>query len=135
MEGPQEVAVVRRRSSPWLWAAAVAVLSLSVPRGLAGEAGGEKKYEITASRYKFEPAQLTVEEGDTVRLVLRSADTDHGFAIPALKVKAAIPKGGATVDLSFVATRSGRFPFACSEYCGTGHKAMTGELLVNARTR
>jgi len=127
--------VVRRRFGAWFFVTAVALLSLPVQRGLAGEGGGERKFEITASRYKFEPAQIAVEEGDTVRLVLHSADTDHGFAIPALKVKAEIPKGGASVDLSFVASRAGRFAFACSEYCGMGHKGMTGELVVTGRLR
>ena len=53
-------------------------------RGLRARAEGED-VEIAASRYKFEPAQIEVVEGDQVRLVLHSADTTHGFAIPALK--------------------------------------------------
>jgi cytochrome c oxidase subunit 2 len=93
-------------------------------------AGSALRFELTASRYKFEPARIEVRQGDVVELVLRSADTDHGLAIKAYAVKVAIPKGGETVGVSFVASRSGTFPIDCSEYCGSGHKRMRGELVV-----
>ncbi len=101
----------------------------------AAEANRELRFEITASRFKFEPARVEVEAGDRVLLTLRSADTTHGFAIRALKVKAEIPKGGAPVGVAFVATRVGRFPIECSEYCGLGHKGMRGELVVTEGSR
>jgi cytochrome c oxidase subunit 2 len=97
---------------------------------LASDGAGARTIGITASRFKFEPAVIEIQQGEAVSLVLRSADTDHGFAIPAYKVKVAIPKGGAAVAVSFVADRPGRFPFECSEYCGSGHKQMKGELVV-----
>ena len=53
-----------------------------------------QRFEVTASRYKFDPARIEVRQGDVVELVLRSADTDHGLAIKAYGVKVAIPKGG-----------------------------------------
>jgi cytochrome c oxidase subunit 2 len=90
--------------------------------------------EITASRFKFEPAIVEIRQGETVSLVLHSADTTHGLAIPAYGVKVAIPKGGAPVTVTFVADRPGRFPFECSEYCGSGHDRMRGELVVVERT-
>ena len=102
-----------------------------LPAGAAPSAAGSaQRFEVTASRYRFEPARLEVRQGDVVELVLRSADTDHGLAIKAYAVKVAIPKGGETVGVSFVASRSGAFPIDCSEYCGSGHKRMRGELVV-----
>jgi len=102
-----------------------------LPAGAAPSAAGSaQRFEVTASRYRFEPARLEVRQGDVVELVLRSADTDHGLAIKAYAVKVAIPKGGETVGVSFVASRSGTFPIDCSEYCGSGHKRMRGELVV-----
>ena len=94
-----------------------------------------KVFEVTASRYRFEPASLEVTEGDRVILTLRSADTTHGFAIPELKVKATVPKGGAPVTVEFMASKAGTFPFACSEYCGSGHRQMKGRLVVAERGR
>jgi cytochrome c oxidase subunit 2 len=86
-------------------------------------------------RYKFDPARIEVKQGDVVELVLRSADTDHGLAIKAYAVKVAIPKSGAAVEVSFVASRLGSFPIECSEYCGSGHKRMRGELVVTEKAQ
>jgi cytochrome c oxidase subunit 2 len=94
-----------------------------------------KVFEITASRYRFEPAILEVTEGDRVILTLRSADGTHGIAIPEFKVKAVIPKGGAPVTVEFMASKAGTFPFACSEYCGSGHRQMKGRLVVAEKGR
>jgi len=94
-----------------------------------------RRIEVTASRYKFDPARIEVSRGDVVELVMRSADTDHGIAIKAYAVKVAIPKGGETVGVSFVASRPGTFPIECSEYCGSGHKRMRGELVVTEKAQ
>lgn len=97
--------------------------------------GGEdvKTIDVTASRFQFEPATITVALGDTVRLRLRSADRSHAFAIKAFRVKTLIPKGGETVTVEFVADQAGTFAFTCSEYCGTGHSGMKGTLVVRAK--
>jgi cytochrome c oxidase subunit 2 len=99
-------------------------------RSLAAPAPEVRRFEVTASRYRFDPPRIEVRQGEVVELVLRSLDTDHGMAIKAYGVKVAIPKGGEPVGVSFVASRPGTFPFECSEYCGSGHKRMKGELVV-----
>lgn len=99
-----------------------------------GASGPERHFEVTASRFKFEPEVLEVNEGDRVSVTLRSADTAHGFAIKKLKVKAPIPKGGEPVTVEFVASQPGTFEIACSEYCGSGHRKMKGKLVVAPQT-
>ena len=96
--------------------------------------GGEdvKTIDVTASRFQFDPATISVAQGDTVRLRLHSADRSHAFAIKAFRVKALIPNGGETVTVEFVADQAGTFAFTCSEYCGTGHTRMKGKLIVLA---
>ena len=103
-------------------------------RQVKGGGGGEevKTIDVVASQFQFEPATISVAEGDRVRLRLRSADRTHGFAIKAFRVKALIPKGGEAVT-EFVADQVGTFDMTCSEYCGTGHAAMKGRLVVLAR--
>lgn len=92
-----------------------------------------RTFEITASRYTFEPAQIEVQEGERVIVKLHSTDTDHGFAIKEFKVTVAIPKGGEVVSAEFVASKAGTFRFACSEYCGAGHSRMKGVLVVKPK--
>jgi cytochrome c oxidase subunit 2 len=92
--------------------------------------GDIKTIDVTASRFQFEPATISVSQGDNVRLRLHSADRSHAFAIKAFRVKALIPNGGETITVEFIADRAGTFAFTCSEYCGTGHSRMKGKLLV-----
>ena len=67
--------------------------------------------EVTASRFTFEPATITVAKGDSVRLRLHSTDGTHGIAIRAFRVKALIPKTGKAVTVEFVADQAGTFDF------------------------
>ena len=91
-----------------------------------------KAVDVVASRFKFEPAIISLVEGDKVRLRLHSVDRTHGIEIKAFRVKALIPKTGEAVTVEFVADRAGTFDITCSEYCGTGHRAMKGRLIVRA---
>ena len=99
--------------------------------GRQEKGGGDvKTIDITASRYQFEPATISVAQGDSVRLRLRSLDRSHAFAIKAFRVKTVIPKGGETVTVEFTVDQAGTFAFTCSEYCGPGHSGMKGALVV-----
>ena len=118
----------------------VIILVLTVSATAAGAWAGQvndevdrvKTIDVTASQFRFEPGTISVVEGDTVRLRLRSADRTHGIGIKAFRVKALIPKVGGAVTVEFVADRAGTFDITCSEYCGTGHRAMKGKLIVLA---
>jgi cytochrome c oxidase subunit 2 len=97
-----------------------------------------KVFEVVARRFSFEPATIDVIEGDTVRLLVRSADGPHGVEIKAFKVKKAVPRakpGDSPVTIEFVAAAAGEYPILCSEYCGNGHKDMTGTLIVRAKPK
>jgi cytochrome c oxidase subunit 2 len=86
--------------------------------------------QVMASKFMFEPAVIEVSAGESVRLVLRSTDTVHGFSIPNLKIDVQIPKsGGDPVIVEFVAPPPGRFDIACSEFCGIGHGHMKAALI------
>jgi cytochrome c oxidase subunit II len=114
--------------------ATICVLWLAGTAVQAAEPGASTRtFDVTASRYQFAPARIEVAQGDTVRLVLHSSDTEHGIEIKELNVKTLIPKGGAPVTVEFVADKAGTFQFKCSRFCGVGHGRMKGELVVVAR--
>jgi heme/copper-type cytochrome/quinol oxidase subunit 2 len=52
---------------------------------------------VVAKKFAFEPAAIQVVAGERVRLVIRSDDTIHGFAIREPKIDLQIPKGGEPV--------------------------------------
>jgi cytochrome c oxidase subunit 2 len=132
----QEIALPSKsrapRSLPFfttLVASAGALSALWFPLA-AAESAAARRVEIVASRYEFTPSVVEARQGETLELVLRSADTDHGLAIKPYGVKVKVPKGGEAVTVTLVADKPGRFRMECSEYCGSGHKRMRGELVV-----
>jgi cytochrome c oxidase subunit 2 len=88
--------------------------------------------EITARRFAFEPAEVEATVGERLQLVVRSGDGVHGLEIKKLKIKREVPRGGEPVTIDFTATTEGSFPILCSEYCGDGHKQMSGMLIVRS---
>ena len=72
---------------------------------------------------------LHVPTGQPVQLTLISQDVFHSFSIPAFRVKReAIP--GRYTTVWFEATTTGTYHLFCTQYCGTAHSAMIGEVVV-----
>jgi cytochrome c oxidase subunit II len=110
-------------------AAAVIGAANYATAGAAGQ-GAVKEFTVVAERYKFTPDHIEVNEGDTVRITVKSADGTHGFAIKKMHVDTMVPKGGEAMTVEFVADKPGSFPITCSEYCGRGHSKMKAVLDV-----
>lgn len=67
--------------------------------------------------WAFEPEEITVEQCDRVHVTVINEDNfDHGFAIDAFGVSQRLP-ANATIEVDFVATKAGTFPFYCSVSC------------------
>ncbi len=120
-----------------VWTTAAAAQPLADPAA-SGSSGSPAQQvhtiEITAERFVFVPNHIEVTQGERVRLVLRSRDVTHGFAIKELGIDEELPHGGDSVTVEFVASTPGRYQFACTIYCGLGHNGMTGMLLVRPAT-
>jgi cytochrome c oxidase subunit 2 len=118
------------------WARAAIVAALLIARHAVAAEPPVHEMQIVASKFQFEPATIQVTAGETVRLVIRSKDGTHGFAIPTLKIDERIPKSGDPVTVTFVAPAAGEYEIACSEFCGSGHGHMKAALVsVAAPTR
>jgi nitrosocyanin len=89
-----------------------------------------KEFSMIAKRWDFEPATITVNEGDTVRLNIESTDATHGFALFEFGVNQRL-NPGKKETVEFVADKAGEYTFFCSVPCGSGHKDMKGTLIVN----
>src|SRR5258708_13348895 len=119
----------------WLRLLVTGVLSLILLALLYGPASGQNnprqpvEIKVTARRFEFDPRTITVQKDQPVKLVITSADVDHGFEIKEfnLSVKIAAKK---TKIVEFTPDRAGRFRFYCTVYCGDGHEDMLGELVV-----
>lgn len=67
--------------------------------------------------------------GRPVKVQLRSKDVLHGFYVPQFRVKMDVVPGLVT-SLWLTPTKVGTFEIACAEYCGIGHYAMRGVVVV-----
>ncbi|SRR6266403_1076315 len=89
----------------------------------------ETVIKLTAKKFEFSPAEITVRKGEPVLLEIRSEDVKHGFSLPDFRVRTEI-KPGSVTQLRFTPDKSGRFIFACDVFCGSGHEDMSGTLFV-----
>lgn len=114
----------------FLAAALVGLIGVSLVKGYISSgkikeasAGQIKEIKISAYRFGFEPAAVTVKKGQKIRLVINNTDALHGIRIPDLGVA-----GNDLVE--FTANKTGEFPWFCNNFCGQGHQAMSGKLIV-----
>jgi len=67
-----------------------------------------------------------------IKMNLRSIDVLHDFYIPQFRAKMDMVPGMITYYW-FEPIRTGNFEILCMEYCGTGHYAMKGRVLVDEK--
>jgi cytochrome c oxidase subunit 2 len=64
-----------------------------------------------------------------VQLTMISQDVFHSFSIPAFRVKREVIPGRYST-VWFTATQTGTYHLFCTQYCGTLHSAMIGEIVA-----
>ena len=110
---------------------ASAQTSVNVVQSAESEVTGNRvEIDMVARQWEFEPNVIEVSKGDTVVLTVTNIDVEHGIAIPEFDVDLELAPG-TTSTVEFVADKSGEFEFSCNVYCGEGHSAMQGLLIVN----
>lgn len=74
-------------------------------------------------------ATLYVPVGRPVKLVMTSRDVIHSFFVPEFRLKQDVVPGRVTT-MWFEATAPGVYPILCTEYCGTEHSTMRGQVIA-----
>jgi cytochrome c oxidase subunit 2 len=77
--------------------------------------------------------ELHVPAERLVRLNMISQDVIHSLYFPALRIKQDVLPGRTTVQW-FQADRTGTYHLLCTEFCGTAHSEMRGQIVVMAPT-
>jgi cytochrome c oxidase subunit II len=72
---------------------------------------------------------LHVPSGRPIQLTMISQDVFHSFSIPDFRVKREVIPGRYST-VWFEATTPGTYHIFCTQYCGTNHSAMIGEVTV-----
>ncbi len=102
---------------------------------------------VTAKDFEFEPALIHMKVDERVELDVMSSDKTHGIRIipfpDGAKANTApglsFPSGedcwklkkGETVVIGVVPTEQGTYTFSCCKLCGSGHKKMKGQIIVD----
>jgi cytochrome c oxidase subunit 2 len=92
---------------------------------------GPNEYRATIVSYIFgyKPNTITVPRGATVHFQITSKDVVHGFMIPGTTTNLMLLPGH-VVEYTQTFNEPGEFLFVCHEYCGIGHQAMYGRVIV-----
>ena len=73
---------------------------------------------------------LHILNNQPVKMNLRSIDVLHDFYVPQFRAKMDMVPGVVTYYW-FTPIKTGNFEILCAEYCGTGHYAMRGRVIVD----
>jgi cytochrome c oxidase subunit II len=73
--------------------------------------------------------ELHVPVNRNVRLIMASEDVIHDFSVPSFRVKMDVVPGHYN-NMWFRPTKTGKYHFFCSQYCGTNHAVMGGWVTV-----
>ncbi len=89
------------------------------------------KYEavIMSKTWSFEPREITIPKGSEVTFYITSEDVQHGFKLQDTNLNVMVLPGQVT-SLTIVFDEAGEYPYICTEYCGLGHAAMFGKVIV-----
>ncbi len=73
--------------------------------------------------------ELRAPVNQPVKLVMSSKDVIHSFYVPDFRIKKDVVPNQYTTTW-FEATEAGEATLMCAEYCGTGHSAMLGKIVI-----
>jgi cytochrome c oxidase subunit 2 len=91
--------------------------------------GRQWMWKIQHPEGQREINQLHVPIGRPFKLMLTSEDVIHSFFVPDFRVHMDVLPGRYT-SVWFNATRPGTYHLFCSQYCGTNHAGMVGDVVV-----
>jgi|GEM_PF-755187 len=90
-------------------------------------------YTIVANTVEdggYVPDQITVVQGEHVRLRLTSGDVSHGLYQPELGINVTDIYPGKFTTVDFTPAKPGTYRFICTVMCSPSHFMMHGEIVV-----
>jgi heme/copper-type cytochrome/quinol oxidase subunit 2 len=89
----------------------------------------DQTVSMVVTRDGFQPHEISVRKGETVRLAIKSGDGEHCFAVDDLRVeKRVLPGRITTVDVT--PDKAGTFAFYCCLETGAAADKQRGRLTV-----
>jgi len=109
--------------------AALVAIAATLEARFARAESSPRVIEITAKRFEFSPAEITLKKDQPVTLRLTSQDVKHGFFAKGLNLDGDIEPGKPT-ELTFTPHTAGKYVTVCDDFCGAGHGDMRMAIVV-----
>jgi len=115
----------------FFWGAVVYFHSRTPPRDAAEVYVVAKQWmwKLEHAEGQREINELHVPVGRDVKLIMTSQDVIHSFSVPAFRMKQDVVPGRYTVAW-FRPTKAGTYHLFCTQYCGSQHSGMIGDIVV-----
>lgn len=97
--------------------------------GVRQTAPGKYEAVVVAQAFGFNPAEIRVPRGAELTVYATSVDVLHGFAIEGTRMNMMLIPGQVSRN-TVVLREPGEHLLVCHEYCGIGHHAMAGKVVV-----
>lgn len=128
---PTEATMIEKSTEPAMSPSPAEAMTEKSASGSGSPAatGAVKTFTVTGSSFKFAPATLSVNKGDTVKVTFKSSGGVHDFTIDEFNLATKQLPPGQEETVTFVASKAGTFKY----YCSVGnHRAqgMEGTLTV-----
>jgi len=133
---PEDASIVEVLGQQWSWSYRFpgkdGVLGKADTRliGLDNPFGMDPKDAAGADDILVASPELHLPLNRPVKILLRSKDVNHQFAVPQFRVKMDMVPGMVTF-FWFTPTRTGVFDALCEQLCGMAHFAMRGRVVVD----
>ena len=88
-----------------------------------------REFIVLGNSFKFNPAEIRVRKGDTVRIVFKNEGGMHNWVLDEFNAGTKTLQSGQTDTIEFVANKTGTFEY----YCSVGNHrqmGMVGKLIV-----
>jgi heme/copper-type cytochrome/quinol oxidase subunit 2 len=132
----------------------IAALAIAAPAAISQDEKPVKPFAqppniivITAADFQFTPSTIHIKAGQNIQLRVTATDKTHGIRInpfPDGAPSGTAPglqfvygedctklKKGVTEKIELVGYTPGNYTFSCCKSCGSGHKRMKGQLIVD----
>lgn len=119
------------RAILWGGLVVLAVVAVLLGRSMMAPAKpGVSAVTVEGTEYRFDPEELRVNAGETVRITFRNTGViEHDWSVPELEVGTSTVPAGQEATVEFRPRQRGTFEIICTV---PGHKelGMTGTLIV-----
>jgi cytochrome c oxidase subunit 2 len=125
---------------PSIIVVAISVYSYQILAAIDRPQPDQLTVEVTARQYAWEfyypdhdvkTSELHIPLGRQVLLKLTSADVNHAFWVPQMRIKKDAV-GGKITTANITGTELGTYPIVCAELCGAGHAVMRSQVVVQS---